>query len=82
MCIYSDIEAKPFNTLKTVSGLPQVLALDTFNDPKNGYLFDGDHCEFGVDVIVVPPPTNWEILSLNEKPSIPKFSWTVRISLS
>ncbi|KAG7552532.1 MATH/TRAF domain [Arabidopsis thaliana x Arabidopsis arenosa] len=59
-------------------GLSQVLALDTFNDRNNGYLFDEDHCEFGVDIIVVPPPTKWEILSFDEKLSFPKFSWTVK----
>ncbi|CAH8272739.1 unnamed protein product [Arabidopsis lyrata] len=71
-----DVDSKPFNTLKTMGGLPQVLALDTFNDHKNGYLFDGDHCEFGVDIIVVPPPTKWEMLSFVKLP-YPKFSWTI-----
>ncbi|CAA7047603.1 unnamed protein product [Microthlaspi erraticum] len=72
------VESKPFNTLRTVWGLPQVLALDTFNDLRNGYvLYDGDHCEFGVDVIVAPPPTKWEILSFDVELPPPKFSWTV-----
>ncbi|CAA7033318.1 unnamed protein product [Microthlaspi erraticum] len=73
-----DVESKRFNTLRTVCGLPQVLALDTFNNPKNGYIFDGDHCEFGVDVIVAPPPTKWEILSFGERLPYPKFSWIVK----
>ncbi|EFH48715.1 predicted protein [Arabidopsis lyrata subsp. lyrata] len=72
-----DVESKPFNTLRTMWGLPQVLALDTFNDRNNGYLFDGDHCEFGVDIIVVPPPTKWEMLSFVKLP-YPKFSWIVK----
>ncbi|CAL9234466.1 unnamed protein product, partial [Arabidopsis halleri] len=72
-----DVEPKPFNSLRPVWGLPQVLPLTTFKDPKNGYVFV-DHCEFGVDVIVAPPPTNWEILSFNKNISCPKFSWTLK----
>ncbi|CAA7030239.1 unnamed protein product [Microthlaspi erraticum] len=70
-----DVEGKQFNAVRPVCGFPQVLPLDTFNDPKNGYVFDGDQCEFGVDVMV--PLTNWELVSFSQKPSNPKFSWTV-----
>ncbi|CAH8326984.1 unnamed protein product [Eruca vesicaria subsp. sativa] len=73
----SDVGVNRFNALKTVWGLQQVLPYGTFNNPRNGYIFEGDQCEFGVDVIVVPPLTNWEILSFNEKLHTPKFSWTV-----
>ena len=31
-------------------GFSQVLPVNTFKDSNNGYLYDGDHCEFGVDV--------------------------------
>ncbi|KAH0897476.1 LOW QUALITY PROTEIN: hypothetical protein HID58_047044, partial [Brassica napus] len=62
-----DLEVKRFNALKTVWGLQQVLPFDSFNHPENGFVFEGDQCEFGVDVIVVPPLTNWEILFFNEK---------------
>ncbi|CAA7033107.1 unnamed protein product [Microthlaspi erraticum] len=73
-----DVESKPFNTLRTIWGLPQVLQLDTLKDPENGYIFEGDQCEFGVDVIVAPPPTKWEQIFFNERPSNAKFSWTVK----
>lgn len=76
--IFLDLEVRRFNALKTVWGLQQFLPLDTFNDLKNGYIFEGGHCEFGVDVIVASPLTNWEILSFDEKLSKPKFSWAVR----
>ncbi|KAH0919819.1 hypothetical protein HID58_027479 [Brassica napus] len=66
-----DLEVRRFNALKTVWGLQQFLPLDTFNDLKNGYIFEGGHCEFGVDVIVASPLTNWEILSFDEKLSKP-----------
>ncbi|CAH8363887.1 unnamed protein product [Eruca vesicaria subsp. sativa] len=75
---YSDVEVKRFNALKTVWGLGQVLPYDTFNNPENGYVFEGGQCEFGVDVIVAPPLTNWEIHSFNEKLSHPKFSWALK----
>ncbi|KAJ0244162.1 MATH/TRAF domain-containing protein [Hirschfeldia incana] len=75
--IQDDInEGKQFNALRSVHGFPQVLPLDTFNDPKNGYVFDGDQCEFGVDVMV--PLTNWEVVSYTQEFSNPKFHWTLK----
>ncbi|EOA32620.1 hypothetical protein CARUB_v10015914mg [Capsella rubella] len=70
-----DVEGKQFNAIRPVWGFAQVLPLDTFNDPKNGYVFEGDQCEFGVDVMA--PLTNWEVVSFPKKPLNPKFSWTV-----
>ncbi|CDY07338.1 BnaA07g24170D [Brassica napus] len=58
-----DVEVKRFNALKTVWGLEQILPC---------------HCEFGVDVIVAPPLTYWEILSFTEKYSDPKFSCAIK----
>ncbi|ESQ46812.1 hypothetical protein EUTSA_v10028326mg, partial [Eutrema salsugineum] len=73
-----DAEVKHFNALKMVWGLSQVISLDTFNDPKKGYIFEGDECEFGVDVDVSPPLTSWEILSFCEKLPSPKFSMAIK----
>ncbi|RID74792.1 hypothetical protein BRARA_B01872 [Brassica rapa] len=73
-----DVEVKRFNALKTVWGLRQVLPFDSFNNRVNGYVFEEDQCEFGVDVVVPSPLTNWEILSFNEQLQKPKFSWTVK----
>ncbi|KAF8106289.1 hypothetical protein N665_0144s0001 [Sinapis alba] len=73
-----DVDSKPFDTLRTRRGFPQVIQLSTFSDHKNGYLFDGDHCELGVDIVVTPPPTKWEVVSFSEKLHYPKFSWTVK----
>ncbi|KAH0874993.1 hypothetical protein HID58_072355, partial [Brassica napus] len=72
-----DVEVKRFNALKTVWGLGRVLLYDTFNNPGNGYIFEGDQCEFGVHVIVSPPPTRMEILSFDDKIPYPKY-WTVK----
>ncbi|KAF3524992.1 hypothetical protein F2Q69_00050653 [Brassica cretica] len=73
-----DVEVKRFNALKTVWGLGRVLLYDTFNNPGNGYIFEGDQCEFGVNVIVSPPPTRMEILSFDDKIPYPKYLWTVK----
>ncbi|CAH8257620.1 unnamed protein product [Arabidopsis lyrata] len=48
-----------------------------YNKKKTSTLLKGGECEFGVDVIVSSPLTNWEILSFDEKLSYPKFSWSV-----
>ncbi|VVA98801.1 unnamed protein product [Arabis nemorensis] len=61
-----------------VWGLSQVLPCDTFNDPKKGFIFDGEQCEFGVDVMVVSPFTKWEVASFNKTFDYPKFSWSVK----
>lgn len=52
--------------------------MDIFNDFKNGYIFEGGYCEFGVDVIVVFFFINWEILFFDEKFLKFKFFWVVR----
>ncbi|KAF2557611.1 hypothetical protein F2Q68_00016884 [Brassica cretica] len=72
---YQFLPWKPFNALRPVHGFPQVLPLDTFNDYKDGYAFDGNQWEFSVDVMV--PLTNWEVVSFTQKPSKPDFCWTV-----
>uniref|UniRef100_A0A0D3CXM5 MATH domain-containing protein n=1 Tax=Brassica oleracea var. oleracea TaxID=109376 RepID=A0A0D3CXM5_BRAOL len=73
-----DVEVKRFNALKTVWGWGRVLLYDTFNNHGNGYIFEGDQCEFGVNVIVSPPPTRMEILSFHDKIPYPKYLWTVK----
>ncbi|CAH8364319.1 unnamed protein product [Eruca vesicaria subsp. sativa] len=73
-----DVEVKRFNALKTVWGLQQVLPCVTFNNPENGYIFQGGQCEFGVDVIVAPSLTNWEVFSFTEKFPDPKFCWAIK----
>ncbi|CAA0362439.1 unnamed protein product [Arabidopsis thaliana] len=73
-----DVEVKRFNALRTVWVLSQVLSLETFNDPENGYTFEGEQCEFGVDVMVASPITKWEVVSFDEKLDILKFSWSVK----
>ncbi|CAH2061334.1 unnamed protein product [Thlaspi arvense] len=71
-----DIDVWRFNALKTMWGFSKVLPLDTFKDPTNGYLYDGDHCEFGVDVIVDTPFEKSELFSVRW--SSEKFAWTIQ----
>ncbi|KAL1197506.1 Ubiquitin C-terminal hydrolase 12 [Cardamine amara subsp. amara] len=73
-----DVEVKRFNALRTVWGLSQVLSLETFNDPEDGYIFEGEQCEFGVDVMIASPLTDWEVVSFDDKLSFPKFTWRVK----
>ncbi|KAL0877672.1 hypothetical protein Bca101_027378 [Brassica carinata] len=73
--MYVEIDSK---SLTSAPQREQVLSSDSFNNPESGYVFEGDQCEFGVDDVVPSPLTNWEILSFNEKPENPKFSWTVK----
>lgn len=55
-----------------------MLPLELFNDPKNGYIFEEDKCEFGVDVTIDSTVTNWEIVSFNENFCYPKFFFSVK----
>ncbi|KAF3592572.1 hypothetical protein DY000_02025139 [Brassica cretica] len=64
--------------LRKNGGCSKFFPSDAFNKLENVYIFEGDQCEFGVEVIVPSPLTKWEILSFNEKLQGPKFSWTVK----
>ncbi|KFK39375.1 hypothetical protein AALP_AA3G236600 [Arabis alpina] len=69
-----DTNVWKFNAVKTMWGFSQALPRDTFKDPKNGYLFDGDHSEFGVDVTIPSAFKESEVFSLTESFPNPIFS--------
>ncbi|ESQ47841.1 hypothetical protein EUTSA_v10020911mg [Eutrema salsugineum] len=73
-----DTDVWRFNVFKTMWGFSHVLPVDTFKDPTNGYLYDGDHCEFGVDVIVPSLFEKSELFTVTEKFDNPRFTWTIR----
>ncbi|KAF2610365.1 hypothetical protein F2Q70_00009121 [Brassica cretica] len=75
-CTSRDTDVFRFNAFKTMWGFSQVLPLDTFKDLKNGYLYDGDHSEFGVDVTVPKPFEKSELLSFSKRSD--RFTWTIR----
>uniref|UniRef100_A0A1J3IN50 Ubiquitin carboxyl-terminal hydrolase 12 n=1 Tax=Noccaea caerulescens TaxID=107243 RepID=A0A1J3IN50_NOCCA len=73
-----DTDGWRFNIFKTMWGFSQVIPVNTFKDSKNGYLYDGDHCEFGVDVTSPSVFQKSELFSVTEKIYNPKFTWTIQ----
>ncbi|XP_020869138.1 probable inactive serine/threonine-protein kinase fnkC isoform X2 [Arabidopsis lyrata subsp. lyrata] len=73
-----DTDVWKFNVFKTMWGFSQVLSIDTFKDPKNGYLYDGDHCEFGVDVTIPSLYKISELFTVTENFHNPRFTWSIR----
>ncbi|CAH2053225.1 unnamed protein product [Thlaspi arvense] len=67
-----------FSVFKTMWGFPQVLSVDTFKYPRNGYLYDGDHCEFGVDVTVPSLAEKSELFTVTDNIRNSTFTWTIR----
>ncbi|XAR72975.1 Ubiquitinyl hydrolase 1 [Bertholletia excelsa] len=65
-----------FHQMRTERGFAQLLSLDTFNHPLEGYLFD-DSCMFGVEVFVIKYAGRGQILSMIREPKNNSFTWTV-----
>ncbi|KAL1197747.1 Ubiquitin C-terminal hydrolase 12 [Cardamine amara subsp. amara] len=72
-----DIDASKFNAVNTMWGLSQVLSLDTFKDPINGYIYGGDCCRLGVDVIISSLYKESELFSIKENFPYPILTWTI-----
>ncbi|WZY84124.1 hypothetical protein YC2023_030508 [Brassica napus] len=73
-----DTDVWRYNIFKTMWGFPRVLPLDTFRNPSNGYLFNGDNCEFGVDVTVHSPFESSELFTVARNFPNPRFTWTIQ----
>ena len=56
-------------------GFSQVLPGYTFKSPYNGYLYDGDHCEFGVDVTTPTVFQTSELFTVANNFKTPTFTW-------
>ncbi|CAH2053227.1 unnamed protein product [Thlaspi arvense] len=67
-----------FSFFKPMWGFSQVIPVSTFKEPRNGYLYDGDHCEFGVDVTIPSVFQTSELFSVAEKFQNPRFTWNIR----
>ncbi|KAJ0249084.1 TRAF-like family protein [Hirschfeldia incana] len=67
-----------YNIFKMMWGFPRVLPLDTFRNPSNGYLFNGDHCEFGVDVTIHTPFQRSELFTVARNFPNPRYTWTIQ----
>ncbi|EOA34802.1 hypothetical protein CARUB_v10022379mg [Capsella rubella] len=68
-----DVEVKKFTSSRTVWGVSQVLPLEKFNDPANGYILDGEEHEFGTHVKIASAP-----VPVDENLPFHKFTWSVR----
>ncbi|XP_010510919.1 PREDICTED: uncharacterized protein LOC104787101 [Camelina sativa] len=68
-----DVEVKKFSSSRTVWGVSQVLPVEAFSDPANGYILEGEEHEFGAHVKIAPSP-----VAAAENLPFHKFSWSVR----
>ncbi|KAF8077187.1 hypothetical protein N665_1058s0019 [Sinapis alba] len=73
-----DTDGWRFSYFKTMWGFSQVLPVSTFKDSNNGYLYDGDHCEFGVDVTVPTTFKESELFTVTDKFYNAKYTWTIQ----
>ncbi|CAH2053228.1 unnamed protein product [Thlaspi arvense] len=73
-----DTDGWRFSFFKTMWGFSQVIPVSTFKESRNGYLYDGDHCEFGVDVTIPSVFQTSELFSVADKFQISRFTWTIR----
>ncbi|ESQ47846.1 hypothetical protein EUTSA_v10022106mg [Eutrema salsugineum] len=73
-----DSDVWQFNVDNTMLGFPRVLPLATFNNLKNGYLYDTDRCEFGVDVIIPPLFEKSELFTVNKSFPNSRFTWFIQ----
>ncbi|CDY43081.1 BnaCnng10870D [Brassica napus] len=73
-----DTDGWRFSYFKTMWGFSQVLPVNTFKDSNNGYLYDGDHCEFGVDVTTPTVFKESELFTVTDKFYNPKYTWSIQ----
>lgn len=77
-CYRADTDVWRFSANKTMWGFSKVLPLTTFNNLNNGYLYDTDHCEFGVDVIIPSFFQNSEVFSVAKNFPNARFTWFIQ----
>ncbi|KAL8224644.1 hypothetical protein R6Q59_000263 [Mikania micrantha] len=67
-----------FNEKKTTWGFDKLIAMESFMECKNGYLFN-DSCVFGVEIFEVPEFTRLDRCLLMTKPpeTMNSFTWTI-----
>lgn len=77
-CADANGGVKRFHEMKTTCGFSQLLALETFKDPSNGYLIN-DSCVFGAEVFVSKYTGCRESISLIRSADIinPIFTWRI-----
>lgn len=65
-----------YSALNKTIGIGTFMTLDTFSNPKNGYLYD-DSCAFGVDISVIKRTAKMGRLSMIYEPTTCYYSWKV-----
>ncbi|RID71866.1 hypothetical protein BRARA_C03784 [Brassica rapa] len=73
-----DSDVWQFTINKTMWGFPRVLPLSTFSNLKNGYLYDMDQCEFGVDITIPPIFEKSELFSVAKSFPNKRFTWFIQ----
>uniref|UniRef100_M4CIF6 MATH domain-containing protein n=1 Tax=Brassica campestris TaxID=3711 RepID=M4CIF6_BRACM len=76
--MYVEIDSKSLMLFTSPTEIFAELRFFVYNKKENKYFTIQSQCEFGVDVIVAPSLTNWEVLSFTKKYFDPKFSWTIK----
>ncbi|CAN8235443.1 unnamed protein product [Cochlearia groenlandica] len=72
--VRGETEARKFHLSNTEFGVHGFTTAGVMM-PERGYLFDGEHVLFGVDVFVAQPYKKWELLSFDENVKDPNFAW-------
>ncbi|XAR72978.1 hypothetical protein NMG60_11019811 [Bertholletia excelsa] len=72
----ANARTRRFHQMKTEWGFAQLLSLDTFKHPLEGYLFH-DCCIFGVEVFVIKYAGKGQSLSMIKEPKDNIFTWKV-----
>ncbi|KAH7575692.1 hypothetical protein ACOSP7_004428 [Xanthoceras sorbifolium] len=66
-----------YDKLRTEHGYAQLLSLDKFNDPCNGYLVN-DCCVFGAEVLVIQPSSgNEETINMVKELDERTYTWSI-----
>ncbi|KAJ4884466.1 TRAF-like family protein [Raphanus sativus] len=69
-------EAQRFHLFKQQYGMLTFLEIGYYQNPVHGFIFNGEQCVFGVD-IVVSKPSAWEDASYEQNIRDPVHDWTI-----
>ncbi|XP_037495311.1 BTB/POZ and MATH domain-containing protein 2-like [Jatropha curcas] len=72
-----DDRARRFHSLKTENGFDQLISLEMFSDPSNGYLVN-DCCAFGAEVHVIKYEGKGEKFSIIREPANGTYTWKIQ----
>ncbi|CAH8390392.1 unnamed protein product [Eruca vesicaria subsp. sativa] len=70
-------EAQRFHLFKQQYGMLEFRPIGYYTNPAYGYLFNGEQCVFGVDIVVAKPSATWEDVTYEENIRDPILDWTI-----